>query len=347
MTNNRHNVVLFDNDPQEYREYIAGIKHGSKMKWDAVRLKANEPQTSKWKAVKRYIKYFILPLHVYMDRHNYNIIVGWQSFYAINFAFYCRLFRAKKENKVVIQHCIYKPKNGITGKIYEQYMRFALDNEYVDIIQTEAEGYAQILQDTFSIPKEKIKYVQFGVNDFTKWDIPEKQNSDKDFVLCIGRSNRDWDYIIETLKHTDIPIVIICDILDKSKEKENIKILTDVDNEKSFYYFKNCRCTLTAVKDGDLSSGDTVFCQQLAFGKPAIIVKPCSLTNNYLIEGYNGVSVERNADELIRAIRLMYQDQKYYKELTDNCRKDFEEKYTLFRHGVKIGKLVKKYLVQE
>ncbi len=347
MTDNRHNVVLFDNDPQEYREYIAGIKHGSKMKWDAVRLKANEPQTSKWKAVKRYIKYFVLPLHVYMVRHNYNIIVGWQSFYATNFAFYCRLFKAKKENKLVIQHCVYKPKIGILGELYKRYMRFALNNEYVDIIQTDAKGYAKVLQDSFNIPKEKIMFAQFGVIDFASWDIPEKSNDFKDYVLCIGRSNRDWDYIIETLKDTDIPVVIICDTADKSKETDNIKILTDIDNEESLFYFKNCKCTLIAVKDGQLSSGETVFCQQLAFGKPAIIVKPCSLINNYLIEGYNGVSVERDADELIRAIRLMYQDQKYYKELTDNCRKDFEEKYTLFRHGEKMGKLVKKYLVIE
>ena len=344
--NGRHNVVLFDNDSEEFQEYLAGIKNGSGMKWDAIRLKANEPQTSKLQAVKRYLKYFVLPLHVYNRRDRYNVIVGWQAFYAINFAFYCRLFKSKKENKVVVQHCIYKPKKGIVGKLYEKYMSYALDNEYVDIIQTEAEGYAKILEECFDIPKGKIKYIQFGVNDFTKWDIPEKQEGEKDFVLCIGRSNRDWDYVIDALGNTDIPVVVICDTEDKSKETNNIKILTDVDNEESLYYFMNCRCTLTAVKDGDLSSGDTVFCQQLAFGKPAVIVKPCSLTNNYLIEGYNGVSVERNADELIKAIHRMYEDQEYYNRLSNNCRKDFEEKYTLYRHSEKIGKLVKDYLVK-
>ena len=342
--NVKHNVVLFDNDAEEFQEYLAGIRKGSGAKWDAIRLKANEPQTSKLQAVIRYLKYFVLPLHVYNRRDRFNVIVGWQAFYGINFAFYCRLFKSKKENVVIIQHCVYKPKKGIVGKVYEKYMRYALDNKYVDIIQTDAEGYAKIYEECFDIPKEKIKYIQFGVIDFSKWEIPEKQDGERDFVLCIGRSNRDWEYVIDALGNTDIPIVIVCDTADKSKETKNIKILTDIDNDKSLYYFKNCRCTLTAVKDGNLSSGETIFCQQLGFGKPAVIVKPCSLTNNYLIEGYNGVSVERNADELIKAIHRMYQDQEYYDRLSNNCRKDFEAKYTLFRHSEKIGKLVKDYL---
>lgn len=340
----KRNVVLFDNDPEEFQEYISGIKNGSHLKWDAIRLKANEPQTSKWQVFRRYLKYYVLPLHVYLKRKKYNVIVGWQSFYAINFAFYCRLFKAKKENIVIVQHCIYKPKGGLKGKLYERYMRYALDNEYIDIIQTEAEDYAKILQETFSIPPKKIKYVQFGVNDFANWSIPEKMDGYKDFILCIGRSNRDWDYIIEVLGDTEIPVIIICDTEDKSKETANIKILTQVDTEASLYYFKNCKCTLTAVKDGSLSSGDTVFCQQLSFGKPAIIVKPCSLTNNYLIEGYNGVSVNRNKEEIVEAVRRMYQDQGFYNQLAANCRKDFEEKYTLFRHSETMGKLVKELL---
>ena len=56
--NDRHNVVLFDNDAEEFQEYLAGIKNGSGLKWDAIRLKANEPQTSKLQTIKRYLKYF-------------------------------------------------------------------------------------------------------------------------------------------------------------------------------------------------------------------------------------------------------------------------------------------------
>ena len=97
----KRNVILFDNDPEEFQEYISGIKNGSHLKWDAIRLKANEPQTFKWQVFRRYLKYFVLPLHVYSKREKYKVIVGWQSFYAINFALYCRLFKPKKENIVI------------------------------------------------------------------------------------------------------------------------------------------------------------------------------------------------------------------------------------------------------
>lgn len=334
------NIVMFDNDPKEYKEYLEGIREGTGLEWEPKCFKANNPQTSKFIKLIIYIKYFIFPLKIFLVRKKYNIIIGWQAFYAISFAFFCRLFHVKKQNFVVVQHCIYKAKKGLIGKIYKSFMRFSLNNKYVDIIQTEAEGYIKVLNEELGIDLKKIHYIQFGVNDFTKWEESDIDIPYKNYILCIGRSNRDWEFVIDALSNTKFQVIVICDALKINSDCKNIKILNNIDTISSLPYIKNCYCMITAVKDGSLSSGDTVFCQQLCFGKPGIIVKPCSLTKNYLKEGYNGVSVERNKEALVSAIEKIYSDIGYYNYLSKNCRNDFIEKYTLKTHSKKIGALI-------
>lgn len=338
----KSNVVLFDNDDREHAEYMQGIISGSKTGWKAKVCIANGQQRNIADKLIRYGKYFVFPFSVFLKRKQYNVIVGWQAFYAINFAFYCRLFKVKKENKVVIQHLIYRPKNGFLGSIYEKYMKYAVNNQYVDIVQTEAEGYIEYIHTSLGVPKNKIKYVPFGVNDFSNWPEADKTIEEKDFVLAIGRSNRDWEYVIEVFKNTNIPLVIICDSLSNNIESDNIKIIHK-NGLDTLPYFKNCLCSIIAVKDGNVSSGDTVLCQCLAFGKSTIVVSPCSLEKNYLIDGFNGYIVERNGNTIIDVVKKIT-DTKEYERLSNNCRKDFNEKYSLFIHASHIGELTKELL---
>lgn len=58
--------------------------------------------------VIRYLRYFTFPWKVFLHRKKYDCILGWQQFYAINFAFYCRLFQVRKTNKVVALNFTYK-----------------------------------------------------------------------------------------------------------------------------------------------------------------------------------------------------------------------------------------------
>lgn len=57
----------------------------------------------------RYLIYFLYPLYfVLFHRKQYDMVIGWQQFYGINVAFWCRLFHLRKKNKLIVNTFIYK-----------------------------------------------------------------------------------------------------------------------------------------------------------------------------------------------------------------------------------------------
>ena len=76
--------------------------------------------------VVRYLWYFLFPLQIVAQRHEYDKIIGWQQFYALNYAFFCRLFALKKVNDVTVMTFIYRRKKGLIGNLYHRYMNYII-----------------------------------------------------------------------------------------------------------------------------------------------------------------------------------------------------------------------------
>ncbi|OLA09383.1 MAG: hypothetical protein BHW12_04245 [Coprobacillus sp. 28_7] len=61
------------------------------------------------------LMYFYITFLYFLKRDQYDYILGWQQFYALVFCFWCRIFRTKKKNKVVVINFTYKQKSGFSG----------------------------------------------------------------------------------------------------------------------------------------------------------------------------------------------------------------------------------------
>jgi hypothetical protein len=124
MTDKR-NVILADCKPDEVKTLQDGLNDSKAWNFITESYISNGSHTGGGNVI-RYLRYFTFPWKVFLHRKKYDCILGWQQFYAINFAFYCRLFHVRKTNKVVALNFTYKRKGGFLGKIYDRYMRFAL-----------------------------------------------------------------------------------------------------------------------------------------------------------------------------------------------------------------------------
>lgn len=81
--------------------------------------------------VGRYLWYFLFPLQIVALRHEYDKIIGWQQFYALNYVF-LSLVCSKKVNDVTVMTFIYRRKRGLIGKLYHRYMNYIVTSKYVD-----------------------------------------------------------------------------------------------------------------------------------------------------------------------------------------------------------------------
>ncbi|OPJ62702.1 glycosyl transferases group 1 [Clostridium oryzae] len=338
---NARNIALIDSNLQETEEFICGLKESTGLEWKPIICTSNQGRKNKFDNLKRYFKYFWFPLKIFIQRKKYDNIIGWQEFYGLIYAFYCRLFHVKKSNFLVIENFIYKPKKGIIGKIYFRFMRYIATGKYVDIFTSASDTNCKFCSDVFNLRRDKFVFLPFGVNDMTK-AIDTSLKPTCDFVLSIGRSNRDWDVLIKSFKETKYPLRIVCDELRVDSPSGNIKIYNNIWNEESYKFFYNCKCVVITIDKGEIASGDTVLLLAMSFSKPIIITRPSCLANDYVIDEYNGLVVDKDPQTIIKAVERIYSDKELYEKLSQNARVLYEKKYTLYKYGINVGNTIKK-----
>lgn len=330
----KKNVVLFDSSYDEAYDFIEGLKKETEFDWEAKVCNSNKGRNFFYNII-RYIKYFIYPFYIFLNRKSYSIIIGWQEFYGLIFAFYCRLFKVKKINKVIIKNFIYKPKKGLIGKIYFCFMKYIVKSKYIDMYICASNKMVKYCCNVFDEKSEKFVFIPFGVNDFSN---KIKNVEQKEYVLSIGRSNRDWNFLINSFKSLDYNLKIICDELEQCCNNKNIEILNNIYGEESFKYMSECKCMVISIDNPNIASGDTVLLQAMSFSKPIIITRPSCLADDYVKDGYNGIIIDKNLKDLENALKSIYGNKELYESLSKNARTNYIENHSLFNYGIKVGK---------
>ncbi|MBE5958155.1 MAG: glycosyltransferase family 4 protein [Lachnospiraceae bacterium] len=331
----KKNVVLFDSSIEEAKEFIEGLEEATDYQWIPIIYNSNKGR-NKFTNIVRYIKYFTFPARIFLKRKRYDIIIGWQEFYGLIFAFYCRLFHVRKENRLIIKNFIYNPKKGFIGHVYFKFMNYIVKSEYVDVYICASKTMVDYCCETFNEPKEKFVFIPFGVRDYFE-EMGFMQAPTNDYILSLGRSNRDWDFLIKSFKSLPYNLKIVCDTLKENDVPKNVEILNDVWGDRQFEYIYNCKCMVIPIDNGKIASGDTVLLTAMSFSKPSIITKPSCLADDYVEEGYNGIVINKNSDELEMAIKKVFENKELYDELATNSRKFYLEKHSLHAYGNRVG----------
>lgn len=335
------NVALFDSTAQEAAEFIRGLNDSTGYEWHAKVCQSNQGRTEWYRNALRYIKYFAFPFLVFINRKKYKNIIGWQAFYGLIFAFYCKLFHVKKTTTLIIKNFIYKPKSGIIGKIYFWFMNYVVKGEYVDFFVCSSQKYCEQCAAIFGEPRDRFVFVPFGINDFTKV-VDQEESAKEKYILAMGRSNRDWEFLIDAFSTADDTLYIVCDELKWSNLPQNIKIWNDIWGNRSYEMIRDCEMMIIPILDGSIVAGETVLLQAMSFSKPVIITAPSCLADDYVIDGKTGFIVNKDRSSLLNAIKKLHEDQGLYQYLAENSRIQYEQEYSLYSFGLRIGRLYPK-----
>ena len=174
---------------------------------------------------------------------------------------------------------------------------------------------------------------------FKTVDITDLNPINSDFVLGVGRSNRDWAWIIKCFSQSKRNLIIICDDLrlDQASLPKNIKVLNDVEGDDMLVYMKHCYCQVCSFKNPQVASGEIVYVQGACFSKPFVVTGPCCISDDYVKDGITGIIVEKDTNKMLEAVEHLYSDRLFYEEMCKKSRDVYDSEHNLLQYGKKVG----------
>ena len=344
VAKDKENIILADCNIDEVKSFAEGCNEISKQPFRVKSKISNWGYNGKIRNFYRYVLYFIFPFRIFLRRKRYSTIIGWQQFYAINFAFFLHLLRVKKWNTVVVANFTYKKKNGLTGKIYHSYMKFSCNNKYVDRLHVLSYDYVQTCCNDLGVSPDKFIVTSFGIPD--TYNVMKGLKAPlKNYSLAIGRSNRDFGFLVETWRQEclkDKTLVIISDVWKPAAQLPvNIIHRNDVKYQEQFAWFNNCNLLVTPIADGRICSGDTVLLTGMMFAKPVVVTSPSTLAEMYVKDGENGIHVAKDPMTAARKISELLDDETRMSALGNAARTSFIEKFSRKSMGKSIYRQIK------
>ena len=334
----RKNVIVIDNRIGDVEEFVSGLKSFDKREWD-VMVRTSNDRSSKVANAIRYGKYFLVGFELFIKRNRFNTIIAWQQFYGLIFAMLCRFFHVKKSFTLVVMTVIYKEKEGFLSNIYRSLFEYAIKSDYIDAItcvaKVECDNYSRL----FKIPKEKFHYIRWGLKDNA---VGYNCTSDsKKYIFSAGKSNRDWDFVLNTLGGSKYDTVIVGGVKTEYQNSfSNMSIFAKIPDDEYYFLLAKSYCVFLSIKDVTISAGQITLLQAMQFGKPVILTRSQGLTNDYVVNNENGIIVEKEKQEVLNVLNRLYTDESFYKKLSINARKSYENSFSSYRMGREFGELL-------
>lgn len=342
------NLILADCDPAEIADFQLGLQQESGLDFAIISARSNKLHGSALKKLRRYCSYFTLPLRLLGRRKEPGLIIGWQQFHAINFAFFMRMLRLKKRCRVVAVNFTYKQKPGLIGRIYERYMRFAVAPGYVDALHVPSAEYGRQLAQEFGFAPRDVIVTCFGTPDrHDEW--ASLQCPVENFALAIGRSNRDFDFLARVwsrpeIKNSGVKLVIISDTwhpVTPIDDNPAIIHLANVKGVDSFPYFARCEFALVPLLRSDICSGDTVLLNSMMMAKPVVITAPSTLAEMYIRHGENGICIPKDEARAAAEIERLITDPQLRLNLGRQARTSYLNSFSRTQMGRAIAAALK------
>ncbi|MCD8006102.1 MAG: glycosyltransferase [Oscillospiraceae bacterium] len=335
METGKHVVLVDFNAPEDW-SFIEALEIVTKKKWEIVSCVNNRLHGGVIKKLRRYVMYFWLPLKILFDKNLYIQIIAWQQFYGLILAFYLRLFHVKNAPEITVMTFIYKSKKGITGKLYFSFMRSAVQSGYVKKFVVFSKSEPSYYADLFDVSESYFQSEVLGIDDTAK-DY-EDNIVDNKLYLSAGRSNRDYDFLREAWEKADCKLEIICDE-EKRSNTENISYLTNCHGQQYMQRLAHSYAVVIPLLDEKISSGQLVILQSLMLGKPVIVTKN-STVGDYIKDGFNGLIIDKTEQALLDAVFKLSVGG-YYENISKNARRSYEENFSIYAMGLRIGKYFK------
>lgn len=327
-------LVVADCDENETYDFVKAINDSGIFACDFENHVCNGERSFSYN-VKRIFNYFAIGLKSVFARNKYDIIIFWQQFYGIFYCFFCNLFFIKNTRKAIIMTFIYKEKKGFIGKIYFKFLRFSLKNNNYKFLTVSSSSEIAKYSKIFCINPNNIKFLPWSRNADQEFDNSTKGN----FLISIGRSNRDFNFIESCLADFPMETFVFSDV-EKRRVNGNVHFTGTVKNANAA--LARSFCVIISTDDPTVSAGQTLLITAMSLKKPIIVTKCEALTDDYITNGVNGLIIDKNKESLISAIEFL-KNKSNYDLISESGYKIWENNYTIYKMGTNILNLINSF----
>lgn len=177
-----------------------------------------------------------------------------------------------------------------------------------------------------------------------KFKIPKTNLEPNNFILFIGRreKHKGLNYLILAYLNSDLKIpLVIAGPGGKTSYTGNIIDLGKVSEPEKEWLLRNCR--FLAVPSKDESFG-IVFLEAMSHKKPSVALNVAPI-NEILTHNITALLSEpEDVFTLSRNLQLLSEDIDLLKDLSENCRKEFKERFSNARILIEYFRIIKQVI---
>jgi glycosyltransferase involved in cell wall biosynthesis len=192
----------------------------------------------------------------------------------------------------------------------------------------ECDDYAKLLR----LPRERFLFLP------TPWLATETISMDDDgYILALGQSNRDYRTLLEAVRGTELPIVIVAgdvSALDGVVPSPNVCVKYNTGHQETIDLIARASLHCIPLHPSEYSAGQTVLLRAMARGK-AVVVSDTPGIRDYVRSGETAVLVPpcdatRLREELTRLWNDVSERKRIGKQAASAVREEFGfERFTL------------------
>ena len=164
----------------------------------------------------------------------------------------------------------------------------------------------------------------------------------KEYIVAVGRSNRDYEFLIKAIGNTSYELYIICDNIKECPKQNNIHVLKNCYGDEMINFMAQAFCVVVPLKDANISAGQLVILQALSLGKPIVVTSSKGI-DDYIENGKNGLIIEKTPQNLYDSLNQL-KDETFYNSISLNARKSFEKEFSKKQEFKTLGEIVRKYV---
>ncbi len=282
------------------------------------------------KVFKVWKGYLLSTLHVSFRASRYDVIYAWHAVMGLILAGILRLAHIQKPRVVIAQFIEPDRGDGWMQRLRQAFVRYGLKR--VDLVLTFSSIEVTRYRQQFKAGHTQFDFIPLG------YDFSSQPVSDEGYIFSGGRSNRDYQTLVEAVKDNPVATHIVA-------QRHNLQGILLPDHIQAYYgvfgvefdrFIANAHMVVVPLDRADESSGQLVVLQAMAYGKPVIVTENAGILD-YIEPGTDALVVPpHDSQALRRAILRISGDHDLWQQLSHAGQQRAQD-YTLHRFAHRVA----------
>lgn len=252
---------------------------------------------------------------------------------ALIFGLFRALLLRKKPEIVLLGFILTSRKSNWINKIRWVYFSFVFSivDKVICHSTLEVKNYTNLFKNS----RTEFIYIPYGLHVAGREELMATSKADTEarpYILTAGRSGRDYSTLFKAMESLEVDLHVVCDsenAIAGLHIPPNVSMLRECYGGDYLNELNNSLFVVIPLAVNDISAGQMVLIQAMAFAKATIITRTASVEEYVVDEEQSLLVTQANVTELREAIEKLLHDKELANNLGANAIAAFENRYCM------------------